>query len=412
MPLQLLGLIANEDRESSQWYDICPIVRIPTPQIGNRLWCVEVGFIYLANVSMDENSGREGILPSICQWESDGVGVNISSTIVFRQLRELFLLDLVDYMMANCETNVLFWEFPSPWTLELQFIICCIGILLKLQQELGFRLVLDHVWVLWWTALSVASSIGLGLRLSTFVQHLKPHISQFTIKGHQLADVCRSWLDEDCSNIGPPLFNALHRTTLEAAAAYEIVTRHYQPHQTRHPATWITLLQRANTNQHPFRGFAPTLAEGEGYLEILETWVGARAFQPTYEESRSEASYNDHAGFAKLLRGLVFIRPQVSVQALVIVHYRGFKEVVYMLWRYGLDTNSTDYVLLQSNTPFLYTNVDYIVLVAAIVDFMLLETALEMEHISLCMQIEDKDPKISTPFPILLPWMPFKLRTL
>ncbi|GMH14146.1 hypothetical protein Nepgr_015987 [Nepenthes gracilis] len=141
---------------------------------------------------MDENSGREGILPSICQWESDGVAVNLFNTTFLRHLRELFLLDIVNYMMANCETDILFREFPSPWTLELQFINCCIGILVKLQQELGVRLVLDQVGVLWWTALSVASSIGLGSGLPTFVQHLKPHIAQFTIKGHQSAEILPS----------------------------------------------------------------------------------------------------------------------------------------------------------------------------------------------------------------------------
>ncbi|GMG99777.1 hypothetical protein Nepgr_001617 [Nepenthes gracilis] len=240
---------------------------------------------------------------------------------------------------------------------------------------------LGSSWVLWWTALSVASSIGLGSGLHTLVQHLKPHIAQFTIKGHQSANIWPSsqprciftlaiqcgqsnvklvlydtiqlnhgpsWLDEGCFNIGPPLFNALHGTTLEAAAAHEIV----------------------------------------------------------------------------------------SVHALVIVYYRGFKEVVGMLWRYGLDKNSTDFVLLQSNKPSLHTNVDYTVLVAATVDFMMLRATLEMEHVSngdgkicpdflhikqwftllqlesLCLQIKDKDPKISTPFPILVLWTPFKSRTL
>ncbi|GMH27822.1 hypothetical protein Nepgr_029665 [Nepenthes gracilis] len=78
------------------------------------------------------------------------VAVNLSGTTMLRHLRELFILDLVNYMMATCETDVLFQKFSSPWTLELQFINCCISILVKLQQELGVWLVLDQVRVLWW----------------------------------------------------------------------------------------------------------------------------------------------------------------------------------------------------------------------------------------------------------------------
>ncbi|GMH04013.1 hypothetical protein Nepgr_005852 [Nepenthes gracilis] len=294
----------------------------------------------------------------IVLWElTDGVAVNLSSATMLRHLRELFQLDLDNYMMVNCGTDVLFREFLSPWTLKLRFINCCICILEKLQQELGVRLVLDPVCVLWWTSLSIASSIGLGSGLHTFVKHLEPHIAQVTIKGHQSTDV------------------------------------------------WPSSQPRC--------------------IFTLVIQCGRR--------------------FVELLLGPDFILPQASVHALVIVHYRGFKEVVDMLWRNGLDTNSFDCVLLQSNKPSLHTNVDYTVLVAATVDFMMLQFALEMEHISngalvdktntrsgkvcpdflltkqwftllqlesLCLQIKDMNPKISTPLPILVPWTPFRPGTL
>ncbi|KAI4317796.1 hypothetical protein L6164_025637 [Bauhinia variegata] len=72
----------------------------------------------------------------------------------------------------------------------------------------------------WWIALGVASSIGLGSGLHTFVLYLGPHIALFTIKAVQCGRVDLktavydtiqlrrgpSWLDKDCSQFGPPLF--------------------------------------------------------------------------------------------------------------------------------------------------------------------------------------------------------------
>ncbi|KAI4364386.1 hypothetical protein MLD38_020483 [Melastoma candidum] len=77
---------------------------------------------------------------------------------------------------------------------------------------------------LWWIALGVASSIGLGSGLHTFVLYLGPHIAFFTIKAMQCGRVdlksapydtiqlkrTPSWLDKDCSEFGPPLFSSNH----------------------------------------------------------------------------------------------------------------------------------------------------------------------------------------------------------
>ncbi|KAL8222926.1 hypothetical protein R6Q57_020325 [Mikania cordata] len=73
---------------------------------------------------------------------------------------------------------------------------------------------------LWWVALGVASSIGLGSGLHTFVLYLGPHIAFFTIKAMQCGRVdiksaiydtiqlnrSPSWLKKDCSEFGPPMF--------------------------------------------------------------------------------------------------------------------------------------------------------------------------------------------------------------
>ncbi|KAM7274371.1 hypothetical protein ACFE04_029035 [Oxalis oulophora] len=75
---------------------------------------------------------------------------------------------------------------------------------------------------LWWMALGVASSIGLGSGLHTFVLYLGPHIALFTIKAAQCGRVdmkramydtiqfnrAPSWLNKECSEYGPPLFDS------------------------------------------------------------------------------------------------------------------------------------------------------------------------------------------------------------
>ncbi|XP_071737017.1 vacuole membrane protein KMS1-like [Rutidosis leptorrhynchoides] len=77
---------------------------------------------------------------------------------------------------------------------------------------------------LWWVALGVASSIGLGSGLHTFVLYLGPHIAFFTIKAMQCGRVdiksaiydtiqlnrSPSWLKKDCSEFGLPLFSTLN----------------------------------------------------------------------------------------------------------------------------------------------------------------------------------------------------------
>ncbi|KAJ8768346.1 hypothetical protein K2173_021499 [Erythroxylum novogranatense] len=75
-------------------------------------------------------------------------------------------------------------------------------------------------FALWWIALGVASSIGLGSGLHTFALYLGPHIALFTIKAMQCGRVdlknapydtiqlnrVPSWLHKECHEFGEPLF--------------------------------------------------------------------------------------------------------------------------------------------------------------------------------------------------------------
>ncbi|XP_057499233.1 vacuole membrane protein KMS1-like isoform X2 [Actinidia eriantha] len=93
---------------------------------------------------------------------------------------------------------------------------------------------------IWWLALGVASSIGLGSGLHTFVLYLGPHIALFTIKSVHCGRVDikiapydtillksgPSWADRDCTKFGPlkyafpdsrvPLSSVLPQVQLEA----------------------------------------------------------------------------------------------------------------------------------------------------------------------------------------------------
>ncbi|GMH20991.1 hypothetical protein Nepgr_022833 [Nepenthes gracilis] len=91
-----------------------------------------------------------------------------------------------------------------------------------------------------------------------------------------------------------------------------------------------------------------------------------------------EASYHRCAGIVELLSGSNSIWPHVSMHAVLIVWYRGFKDVVDVLLGYGLEANSVECVLLQSSKPSLHINVDCTALVV-VVDVVMLELAQEMD---------------------------------
>ncbi|KAI8561378.1 hypothetical protein RHMOL_Rhmol04G0334400 [Rhododendron molle] len=136
---------------------------------------------------------------------------------------KFFVLAVLQYL----KKTVLYLLAHGGWLMVLCTIGVLVGILLltidgphekhveELRQYVQFGL--------WWVALGVASSIGLGSGLHTFVLYLGPHIALFTLKATQCGRVDiksapydtiqlkrgPSWLDKDCIDFGPPVFSSL-----------------------------------------------------------------------------------------------------------------------------------------------------------------------------------------------------------
>ncbi|KAF3457159.1 hypothetical protein FNV43_RR01816 [Rhamnella rubrinervis] len=145
------------------------------------------------------------------------------TTQPFKTLK-FFILAVAQYI----KRSILYILAKGGWFMLLSTVLLALGILLltiegphekhvdELQKYVNFGL--------WWMALGVASSIGLGSGLHTFVLYLGPHIALFTLKAMQCGRVDLksapydtiqlkrgpSWLDKDCSEFGPPLFPLLH----------------------------------------------------------------------------------------------------------------------------------------------------------------------------------------------------------
>ncbi|XP_047335162.1 vacuole membrane protein KMS1-like [Impatiens glandulifera] len=147
-------------------------------------------------------------------------------TLTTQPLKTLKYFSLA--IMSYVEKSVVYILAHCVWFLLLSVAILIPAIFLltvdgphemlveELRQYLQFGL--------WWVALGVASSIGLGSGLHTFVLYLGPHVAFFTIKAMQCGRVdlknglydtiqlkrVPSWLDKDCSEFGPPLISSLH----------------------------------------------------------------------------------------------------------------------------------------------------------------------------------------------------------
>ncbi|XP_047980667.1 vacuole membrane protein KMS1-like [Salvia hispanica] len=137
----------------------------------------------------------------------------------FKTLK-LFVLAVRQYIRKS----VAYMLTHAGWLILLSVLVAAIGTLLvtvegphgkhveEIQRYVQF--------VLWWVALGVASSIGLGSGLHTFVLYLGPHIAFFTIKAIKCGRVDiksasydtiqlkkgPSWLGKNCADFGPPLF--------------------------------------------------------------------------------------------------------------------------------------------------------------------------------------------------------------
>ncbi|CAI9118509.1 OLC1v1020089C1 [Oldenlandia corymbosa var. corymbosa] len=139
---------------------------------------------------------------------------------------KLFILAVIQYLQRSAA----YLLAHGSWFLLLSTVIVLPAVLLvKLDgpHEKHIDEVLEYVrFGLWWMALGVASSIGLGSGLHTFVLYLGPHIAFFTIKAMQCGRVdiksapydtiqlkrAPSWLGKDCSEFGPPVFPSSHGT--------------------------------------------------------------------------------------------------------------------------------------------------------------------------------------------------------
>ncbi|XP_057957722.1 vacuole membrane protein KMS1 isoform X2 [Malania oleifera] len=145
------------------------------------------------------------------------------TTQPFRTMK-FFTLAVIQYL----KRSILYLLAKGGWILLLSTVIVAVGIFFMTDDgphEKHFEEILQYFqFGLWWTALGVASSIGLGSGLHTFVLYLGPHIALFTIKAMQCGRIDLksapydtiqlkrgpSWLDKDCSEFGPPLFPSAH----------------------------------------------------------------------------------------------------------------------------------------------------------------------------------------------------------
>nr|KJB28212.1 hypothetical protein B456_005G041600 [Gossypium raimondii] len=135
-----------------------------------------------------------------------------------------FLLAILQYIKRSAS----YLLAKGGWLMLSSTLIAVLGILLVTIEgphEKHVEEVSQYVrFGLWWIALGVASSIGLGSGLHTFVLYLGPHIALFTIKAMQCGRIdlksapydtiqlkrVPSWLDKPCREFGPPLFSSSH----------------------------------------------------------------------------------------------------------------------------------------------------------------------------------------------------------
>ncbi|KAM0962983.1 hypothetical protein ACFX13_022451 [Malus domestica] len=147
-------------------------------------------------------------------------------TLTSQPLRTLkfFILAVVQYV----KRSISYLLARGGWLVFLSTVVLSLGILLITidgpHEKHLEELVKYFQFGLWWVALGVASSIGLGSGLHTFVLYLGPHIAFFTLKAMQCGRVDLksasydtiqlkqgpSWLGKNCSDFGPPLFTSLH----------------------------------------------------------------------------------------------------------------------------------------------------------------------------------------------------------
>ncbi|KAK9933361.1 hypothetical protein M0R45_020560 [Rubus argutus] len=110
------------------------------------------------------------------------------TTQPFRTLK-FFILYVVQYV----KSSISYLLARGGWLMLLSTVVLSLGIFLMTidgpHEKHVEELLKYFQFVLWWVALGVASSIGLGSGLHTFVLYLGPHIAFFTIKAMQCGRV-------------------------------------------------------------------------------------------------------------------------------------------------------------------------------------------------------------------------------
>ncbi|XXG46155.1 hypothetical protein AAC387_Pa02g1070 [Persea americana] len=144
------------------------------------------------------------------------------TTQPYRTLK-LFVLATLQYL----KRSLLFLLRKGGWFMLLSILaVSLVTFLIAVdgpQEKHVQELISFTKFALWWVALGVISSVGLGSGLPTFVLYLGPHVAMFTIKAMQCGRVDLkaslydtkmlkrdpSWLEKDCSEYGPPLFSSI-----------------------------------------------------------------------------------------------------------------------------------------------------------------------------------------------------------
>lgn len=165
-----------------------------------------------------------------------------SLTVTIQPLRtsKFFILAILQWLQQ--QTGYI--STKRSLCLLISVLTVVIGIIIRAfckPHEQRFQELYNYLqYGIWWLALGVASSIGLGHGLHTFVLYLGPHIALFTMKCMQCGRVDLktaphdtiqfrkgpSWLNKDCLYFGPslyplpgshvPLSSILHQVQLEA----------------------------------------------------------------------------------------------------------------------------------------------------------------------------------------------------
>ncbi|KAL8105124.1 vacuole membrane protein KMS1-like [Apium graveolens] len=146
------------------------------------------------------------------------------TTQPFKTLK-FFILAVVQYLKRSIQ----YLPRHGFWLILLSVLVSGIVLLLNTDgpHEKHIEEFLQYLqFGLWWVALGVASSIGLGSGLHTFVLYLGPHIAFFTLKAMECSRVDiksapydtiqlkrgPSWLAKNCSDFGPPMFSSSNGT--------------------------------------------------------------------------------------------------------------------------------------------------------------------------------------------------------